>query len=467
MSGQNFFTWLGKEISELGQTISKLGEGEKAKLKSSLPTNQPRSIGSQFARQANGEPPALAKPKPSAPQPQQTQVVSDEMKKELKKYNVDLDSTTIVNGKMSPKIGASVNSKTLTGKAATFALANGNYYAGLTILCEGVKEKAFYFDPASGGKYGTLINTHPGITLRFQTESEMRKMFGQTKLAPMTESLIRNIQAKRLTPEMRQLTLDIPDYNRMFNVIANKYSSDADKFVKERLSQHPLSKRLLQQGMTKDQVLNQIKSDLPVSSYAVLQHLSYKYGPRMRNYFGKLVDGTISAALDLPNQERHLLNTAQHIVYKYMSEGGKWHVDTRVMNYHRMFYTAGHKFTPEINLKLASNTPLTEAESKVVSNVIRNAGLSVSVKNGRVNFPEITNQRTAATDFGTPPELDTKAIDKGVAKVTTVIHEVRVLNGEYQKPQSKMNTESLKPKAAPKRQATAYNCISSACMGGD
>ena len=59
----------------------------------------------------------------------------------------------------------------LTGQAAGYAVSRGDYFGGITFLAEAVRSNAFYFDPASGSKgKGTLINTHPGIKLSYQSD---------------------------------------------------------------------------------------------------------------------------------------------------------------------------------------------------------------------------------------------------------------------------------------------------------
>jgi hypothetical protein len=306
--------------------------------------------------------------------------------------------------------------KSQTGQAAKYAISRGDYFAGITFLCEGVRPNAFYFDPASGGKYGTLINTHPGITLPFQKDHEIRAMFKGTSIAGITEEIIAGVRSGKMTTNMKQARLQTSDYYNMFRVVEAKYTRGADEALKKRLAHVPESKALLAQGKSLNDVLNTVKQQLPAPSYSVLQQLSYKYGTRGINRFTKLLDSSIKAALDPANREQHLANGSKHIVYHYVNSKKQVIQDTRVMNIHRLFYTAGAKFSNELNMKLSSNETLTAQEEQLVNNVAKQAGIPPVIKNGKLDLPDGTKE-TIKSSKSEEVVLDTKAIEKGIAMV--------------------------------------------------
>lgn len=318
----------------------------------------------------------------------------EESKRLQQKYNIRADEVVELDGKYgkNPNFIPQSMLKSLHGKAAAYSISKGDYFGGITFLSEGVYPKAFYFDPASGNsKYGVLINTHPGITLKFQSKQEIKQMFQNTSIGHLTDEIVDAAHVtKRMTPAMKEARLQVSDFYKMFHVIEGKYTKGADDALKNRIDDNPFSKKLLASGMSKNEILKQIKEDLPITSFAVLQQLSYKYGQKNINKFTKLLDSTISAALDKDNQEQHLANGAKYIVYHFKNGQNQLIQDTRVMNIHRLFYTAGVKFSPEINLKLATGTKLEGDELKQVQEIAQKAGVSNIIKDGKLNVPDST-----------------------------------------------------------------------------
>lgn len=307
---------------------------------------------------------------------------------------------------------------TLIGKTAGYALTKGDHFGAITFLCEGVYPQAFYYDPASGGKRGILVNTHPGITLSLQREGTIRKIFSNTSLAGMTDEIVsKSIGNNRgISPNMKAAKLKISDYYNMFKMIQGNYSDGVKNALKARFNQHPLAEKLIKQGFTKDNILTKIQSSLPPSAYAVLQQLAYKYGTGGIKHFGKLLDNAINAGLDPEHQDAHLANGAKYIVYQYMNKNKQWVQDTRVMNIHRLFFTSGQKFSPELNLKLITGKTLDEKEENIVKNVAQKAGVSSIVKNGKLDLPDSTLDTIKQSN---PDNIhfNTNAINKGVTTV--------------------------------------------------
>lgn len=305
-----------------------------------------------------------------------------------------------------------------TGAAAKYALSKGDYFAGITFLCEGVRPNAFYFDPASGGKYGTLINTHPGITLSLQENATIHRIFHNTSLSPLSNEIVASVRAGRISQAMRVSKLQTSDYYQMFNVVEERYSRGADNAMKRRFQHVPEANALLKQGMSPQQVLMKIKQNLPPQVYSVLEQVSYKYGAGGINRFRPLLDATIKAGLDLPNQQRHLENGAKHIVYQYTNKNKQVIQDTRVMNIHRLFYTAGNRFSRELDMKIVGNEQLNAQEISLVNQVANKAGIPSPVKNGRVEMPDATKD-TVISGYNQKGDinLDVNAINRGIVRV--------------------------------------------------
>lgn len=343
----------------------------------------------------------------------------------------------------------------LTGRASAYAISQGDYFGGITFLAEGVRSNAFYFDPASGSRgKGILINTHPGITLPYQKDHEIRKMFGRTTLAGMTDEIINGVKRGQITPNMRNAQLVISDYYNMFNDINQKYSVGADNALKGRLNNNRFAKELMNNGMSANDVMREIKRNLPAPSYAVLQHLSYKYGPGGIKRFGSLLDHSISAALDKDNQEQHLANGVKHIVYHYRNSRNELIQDTRAMNIHRLFYTSGVRFSPELNMKLVTGGNLNAQEQATVNDVAKQAGLGQIVKNGRMEDFKDGPARNSRTD---EYKLDENAIRRGIAVVDQNFKPIPLSDNNDNKPVRTVST----PK--PQQRQETNTCVSSAC----
>lgn len=359
--------------------------------------------------------------------------------------------------------------KTLIGKAAGYALTKGDYFGAITFLCEGVYPKAFYYDPATGGTRGTLVNTHPGITLSLQPDNTIRGIFVNTSLRHMTEEIVDKAKYNRgISSNMANARLQVSDYYHMFQKIEGKYSQGAYKALEGRLAGHPLAKPLLAKGMSKAEVMEQMQSELSPASYSVLQQLAYKYGNGGIKRFGKLLDATISAGLDPDNQEKHLAQGAKHIVYQYMNSKKQWIQDTRVMNIHRLFFLSGEKFSPELNLKLITGSKLDKSEEELVSKVAKKAGVPNIIKDGRLDLPDGTIDTVKQAN---PPKLNTAAINKGV---TTVNQNFKPIDAEPPKPKIETpkvdiddtpRSEAIKPKALKAESPSAAPaCMVAACV---
>lgn len=386
------------------------------------------------------------------------QTVNSEL---LQKFNINPNQKISTNenlGNFKPDAGFIPQSmlKGLTGKASAYAISQGDYFGGVTFLAEGVRSNAFYFDPASGSRgKGILINTHPGITLPYQTDAEIRKMFGRTTLAGMTDEIISGVKRGQITANMRNSTLVISDYYNMFNDINQKYSVGADNALKGRLSQNRFAKEMLEDGKTTQEVMREIKRNLPAPSYAVLQHLSYKYGPGGIRKFGSLLDHSISAALDPENQTEHLQNGAKHIVYHYRNKNNELIQDTRAMNIHRLFYTSGVRFSPELNMKIVTGSQLNNNEQAVVSAVAKQAGVGSIVQAGKpIDFKDGPARNSRSDEL----KLDEAAIRRGVTTVNQDFKPIKLDNDNDDKPE-----RVVQPK--PQRQAAPQgnDCRTSAC----
>lgn len=329
---------------------------------------------------------------------------------------VDIDLGKYANSKFIPQH----LTKTLIGKAAGYALTKGDYFGAITFLCEGVYPKAFYYDPASGGRRGTLVNTHPGITLSLQPENTIRGIFANTSLRDMTDEIVAKSlgkgASKGISGNMASARLQVSDYYHMFQRIEGTYSKGTYNALAGRLSSHPMAKQLLAKGMDKAEVMEEIQSNLSPASYSVLQQLAYKYGNGGIKKFGKLLDYTINAALNPDNADKHLANGAKHIVYQYMNGKKQWVQDTRVMNIHRLFFLSGEKFSPEMNLKLITGGKLDADEEKIVKEVAKKAGVSSIIKDGKLDLPDSTPE---SKKHSVTPKFNEAAIRKG----TTVVNQ--------------------------------------------
>lgn len=387
------------------------------------------------------------------------------------KFNINPNASVPVNlgnVKSDAKFIPQHMLKGLTGQAAGYAISRGDYFGGVTFLSEGVRSNAFYFDPASGAKgKGTLVNTHPGITLTYQTDKEIRNMFGNTSLSPLTEEILRSVRGGTISPNMRNSHLRVGDYYNMFKHVQDKYTAGANNALMGVMQNNPFAKSMLAQGKTKQETLRAIKENLPVGSYAVLQHLAYKYGNGGIKRFTSLLNHTISAGLDVKNQEQHLANGAKYIVYHYRDKSNTMHQDTRVMNIHRLFYTAGVKFKPELNLKIATNQTLTEEETKLVNSVAQTAGLGKLVKDGHVKFPDGTISSTKNSQ-SEKYQLDIDAANKGIAKVNQDFKPIKIEVKVDEPKKNKIEHKSEPTHNINKPKPTANTntgCMSFSCVG--
>lgn len=349
----------------------------------------------------------------------------------------------------------------LTGQAAGYAVSRGDYFGGITFLAEAVRSNAFYFDPASGSKgKGTLINTHPGITLSYQSDKEIRNMFGNTSLAGMTEEILRSVRNGKMSANMQNAHLRVGDYYNMFKHVQDKYTAGANNALMGVIGKNPFAQKLLAEGRSKQEILRTVKENLPVTSYAVLQHLAYKYGNGGIKRFTNLLNHTISAGLDTENQEKHLANGAKYIVYHFRDSNNVLHQDTRVMNIHRLFYTAGVKFSPELNMKIVSNQELNATETQLVNSVATSAGLGKLVQNGQINLPDgdaSSTKNSRSEKFA----LDTDAANKGLGIVNQNFKPIQPL---VEKPKHHENSIVNKPAVSQPKPAVG-GCMSFSCMG--
>ena len=358
--------------------------------------------------------------------------------------------------------------RSLTGQAAGYAVSRGDYFGGITFLAEGVRSNAFYFDPASGSRgKGVLINTHPGITLPYQSDKEIRNMFSNTSLAGMTEEILRGVRNGQMSSNMKNAHLRVGDYYNMFKHVQDKYTAGANNALMGMMNKNPFAQKLLAQGHSRQDILRTIKENLPVTSYAVLQHLAYKYGNGGIKRFTNLLNHTISAGLDTENQDKHLAEAVQYIVYHYRDKSNTMHQDTRVMNIHRLFYTAGVKFKPELNLKIATNQTLTEEETKLVNSVAQTAGLGKLVKDGHVKFPDGTISSTKNSQ-SEKYQLDIDAANKGIAKVNQDFKPIKIEVKVDEPKKNKIEHKSEPTHNINKPKPTANTntgCMSFSCVG--
>jgi hypothetical protein len=375
--------------------------------------------------------------------------ITAEAKNMMNKYNINPNEQVKVNlGDLKPDAGFIPQHmlRGLSGKAAGYAISQGDFFGGVTFLAEGVRNNAFYFDPASGSKgKGILINTHPGITLKYQKDYEIRKMFNATTLAPMTNEILNGVKSGTITPRMKAATLVISDYYNMFNQINGKYSAGADNAIMNVIGKNKFARDMLSHGATKSDVLREVKRNLPAPSYAVLQHLAYKYGNGGINRFTSLLDKSISAALDKPNQDKHLEEGAKFIVYHYRDKNNRLIQDTRAMNIHRLFYVSGLKFSPDLNMKIVTGMGrLDEKERAVVNEVTTRAGIKPIIdKDGQVsNFPDGPAHNSNTKD------VELVDVNKPVKKVDYDFS-LKMEQAEKAKPSTTPNTDldhMVKPK---------------------
>lgn len=351
--------------------------------------------------------------------------------------------------------------RSLTGQAAGYAVSRGDYFGGITFLAEGVRSNAFYFDPASGSRgKGVLINTHPGITLPYQSDKEIRNMFSNTSLAGMTEEILRGVRNGQMSSNMKNAHLRVGDYYNMFKHVQDKYTAGANNALMGMMNKNPFAQKLLAQGHSRQDILRTIKENLPVTSYAVLQHLAYKYGNGGIKRFTNLLNHTISAGLDTENQDKHLAEAVQYIVYHYRDSKNVLHQDTRVMNIHRLFYMAGVKFSPELNMKIISNQELNGLESQVVNGIAISAGLGEIVQNGKINLPDgdVSSTKNSRSEKFS---LDIDASNKGLVVVD---QNFKPIQPPVEQPKHHENSIVNKPAVSQPKPAVG-GCMSFSCMG--
>jgi hypothetical protein len=211
----------------------------------------------------------------------------------------------------------------------------------------------------------------------------------------------------------------------------------------------------LSHGATKSDVLREVKRNLPAPSYAVLQHLAYKYGNGGINRFTSLLDKSISAALDEPNQDKHLEEGAKFIVYHYRDKNNRLIQDTRAMNIHRLFYVSGLKFSPDLNMKIVTGIGrLDEKERAVVNEVTTRAGIKPIIdKDGQVsNFPDGPAHNSNTKD------VELIDVNKPVKKVDYDFS-IKMEQAEKAKPSTTPNTDldhMVKPKTP--KQSNSNSC---------
>ena len=143
------------------------------------------------------------------------------------------------------------------------------------------------------------------------------------------------------------------------------------------------------------------------------------------------------------------------------------HQDTRVMNIHRLFYTAGVKFKPELNLKIATNQTLTEEETKLVNSVAQTAGLGKLVKDGHVKFPDGTISSTKNSQ-SEKYQLDIDAANKGIAKVNQDFKPIKIEVKVDEPKKNKIEHKSEPTHNINKPKPTANTntgCMSFSCVG--
>ena len=134
--------------------------------------------------------------------------------------------------------------KGLTGQAAGYAISRGDYFGGVTFLSEGVRSNAFLLWPASGAKgKGTLVNTHPGITLTYQTDKEIVICLVIQVCPPLTEEILRSVRGGTISPNMRNSQLRVGDYYNMFKHVQDKYTAGANNALMGVMQNNPFAKK--------------------------------------------------------------------------------------------------------------------------------------------------------------------------------------------------------------------------------
>ena len=284
-------------------------------------------------------------------------------------------------------------------------------------------------------------------------------MFGNTSLAGMTEEILRGVRNGQMSSNMKNAHLRVGDYYNMFKHVQDKYTAGANGALLGVMNKNPFAQKLLAEGHSKQEVLRTVKEQLPVTSYAVLQHLAYKYGNGGIKRFTNLLNHTISAGLDTANQEKHLADGAKYIVYHYRDGKNVLHQDTRVMNIHRLFYTAGVKFSPELNMKIISNQELNATETQLVNSVATSAGLGKLVQNGKINLPDgdASSTKNSRSEKFT---LDIDAANKGIVTVNQNFKPIQP-PVEHQKHHE---TDIVNKHSVSHPKAAAGSCMSFSCM---
>ena len=309
----------------------------------------------------------------------------------------------------------------LTGPSAKFALSKNDYFAGITFLCEWITRDSFYHDPASGGNKGVLINTHPGITLTYQTK-RLDKIFAGTSAAPIVNEIKGAIKSGNITPNMRNTKFSPSDYYKMFQAIEPSYTNDAYKLIRNNLERNKFASEILsgyKKGTKeyedmKTRLTQRVVNQLPASAFSVIQQGVYKCGSAGFGRFKTLLNGTISAGLDLQNQDRHLQENAKSIVYTYSTKSGR-KTDTRVMEIHRLFYVSGKGISPKLGEKIVDGIALTPSEMKQIQELSKKAGITNIVKGNKTVFSDIS------TDFekGKNINYDSEIANTGIKDMKT------------------------------------------------
>lgn len=297
-----------------------------------------------------------------------------------------------VNGKekMEPGVMTGVDLKRYnkpTQQAALYSMSKGDMYAALTFLSEGVDGRAFYYDPASGGKNGHIINIHPGINLSAQSDETIKKVLKAGQIDIPFNEIIGTIRNRSpLTAKMKAETLNPEQVHETFGVVRQAYTDTATRALERVAIKNPLVIKMMKEDkLTKREATEAVINNMPEGAWAVLQHAAYKKGNL--NGMEKVLTSAINAALDKPeNQQKHLSEGAQYINYVY-KHNGVTRNDTRVESLHRLFFVAGDKMDRETSMKVLGGKDLGAAES-MLDSMAKASGTQAAMKGGKFNIPE-------------------------------------------------------------------------------
>ncbi|WP_304333824.1 M23 family metallopeptidase [Conchiformibius steedae] len=306
-----------------------------------------------------------------------------------------------------------------TQQATIYALSKRDTFAALTFLSEGVDGRAFYEDPATNGKYGRLINMHPGITLNFQTPATRKKLLEIAGIPELENTVSHALSSNTgIQASMKGKTVSLKQTHEMFEVVRGNYSDVAERAVLNQAKKNPLAQKMVEtEKLTWQEAADVIVKSMPAGTWATLQHAAYKKGNL--NGFDRVVQSAINATLDDDSKrDQHLAEGAKYINYVYRYKGKAVH-DTRVETLHRVFFVAGDKLDPRTEITMVQGKDLGRA-NQVVADIARQAGVDkVAMQGGKFQLPESPPELNTWKHQGIKPELDENALYFPSRRVST------------------------------------------------